>query len=130
MEVAERSGVLDFLAKMCAGKPIAMRGPTGKRGLWHYQTIEDRKWAADKLLPRILPSLAVQQIGGETDGNPISFLDQPTNEFEMTRRIRNLSDDQLNSIIVRAERVLDELEGRDGSCNEIAPPIAGKEMRR
>tara|TARA_B100000315_G_C14392216_1_gene502550 strand:+ start:685 stop:870 length:186 start_codon:yes stop_codon:yes gene_type:complete len=47
MEVAERSGVLDFLAKMCAGKPIAMRGPTGKRGLWHYQTIEDRKWAAD-----------------------------------------------------------------------------------
>jgi hypothetical protein len=30
--VAERSGVLEFRARMCAGKPIAMRGPTGKSG--------------------------------------------------------------------------------------------------
>lgn len=97
-EIAERSQVLDFLCRLCAGKPVRVPGPTGKSGnsSWHTPTFEERRWAADRLLPRVLPSLATQHIGGDPDADPISLRSMSESslspERELSRRIAFLLD--------------------------------------
>jgi len=69
--LAENSRCLDVLARVCAGKAVKMAGPTGKK-LWHYPTWEDQKWAAELLLPRLVPALSSAELTG-ADGGPLSM---------------------------------------------------------
>ena len=70
--LADQSGYLDFLIRMCSGRPIQQRGPTGKKlKEWHYPTLADRRWAAEQIGKKCLPDLGAVQLTGE-DGGPIS----------------------------------------------------------
>ena len=56
--LADESGYLDFLIRMCSGRPIQQRGPTGKKlKEWHYPTLADRRWAAEQIGKKCLPDL-------------------------------------------------------------------------
>jgi hypothetical protein len=68
--LAKNSKALDVLARVASGKAVRIAGPTGKK-LWHYPDWEDRKWAVEQILPRLVPALSAAEFSGP-DGGPLT----------------------------------------------------------
>lgn len=90
--LAKNSGYLDLLVRILNGKAVRLAGPTGKQA-WHYPDWDDRKWALAQVLPRMIPTLASQEITGDAD-NPLSINDnrEPLSMTELARRTAFLLD--------------------------------------
>ena len=88
----QNSGYLDLLCRMLRGKPIKRQGPTGKL-VWYHPDFDDQKWALAQVLPRMIPTLASQEITGDKD-NPLSIDDnrEPLSMTELARRTAFLLD--------------------------------------
>lgn len=82
----QNSGYLDLLCRMLRGKPIKRQGPTGKV-VWYHPDFDDQKWALAQVLPRMIPTLASQELTGDAE-NPLAFKDagEPLSMAELARR--------------------------------------------
>lgn len=113
----QNSGYLDLLCRMLRGKPIKRQGPTGKV-IWYHPDFDDQKWALAQVLPRMIPTLASQELTGDAD-NPLAFKDagEPLSMTELARRTVFILD--------KAAREADDARRGDA----VAPGRAGVTAR-
>ena len=84
--LADKSGYYDFMAKMCSGRPIRQRGPTGKQtDNWYYPSVADMKWAATEIGRKCLPDLSATQLTGEDGDKPIEV--EVLDDRELARQV-------------------------------------------
>jgi len=67
-----RSDAIEVLSDVCAGKQLLVSGPTGKE-MWRRPTLPERLQAAQTILRKILPDLAVTELKGE-ENTPIQIV--------------------------------------------------------
>ncbi len=92
--LAEESGYLELLCKVCQGRPVSMKGPTGKGGLYHYPTFADRRWAVEIIVNKLIPSISATELSGR-DGKPIQIeATRPIDARETARRLISAAADE------------------------------------
>jgi len=64
-----RSGAIEVLADICAGRQLLVTGPTGK-SIFAYPTMSERLRALDLVLRKVLPDLQATALSGP-DGKPL-----------------------------------------------------------
>ena len=86
IELAEKSNYLDFICKVAQGKPIRMRGPTGKQGQFYHPSFADRKWAVELVVNKLVPTVTATELSG-ADGSPIQIEAGRIDNFDIARRL-------------------------------------------
>jgi len=80
-----RSGAIEVLADICAGKQQLVSGPTGKAA-WIYPTMSERLRALDLVLRKVVPDLQATALSGP-DGAPLFPNGPPADPLDVARAV-------------------------------------------